>query len=144
MKTFHSRSTVLAGSLALVLMTAGAFAANAPSDPDPISKDAPMQDTTTPKQSPTQYSSPTQSTTPSMNESSKVSVSMQSKFDTLDTNHDGYIDKQEAAADQKLISQFSKLDANSDAKLSLAEFANAKGLALNKVKDSTKMDSDRQ
>ena len=57
---------------------------------------------------------------------------MQEKFDSLDVNHDGYIDKQEAAADTKLSKQLSKLDANKDNKLSMTEFANAKGLAMNK------------
>jgi Ca2+-binding EF-hand superfamily protein len=62
---------------------------------------------------------------------------MQSKFDSLDVNHDGYIDKQEAAADSKLKNQFAKVDANKDAKLSITEFSSAKGLAMNKKAKST-------
>jgi len=57
---------------------------------------------------------------------------MQSKFDALDVNHDGYIDKQEAAADAALKNQFAKIDANKDAKLTVTEFSSAKGLAMNK------------
>jgi Ca2+-binding EF-hand superfamily protein len=64
---------------------------------------------------------------------------MQSKFDSLDVNHDGYIDKQEAAADSTLKNQFAKIDANKDAKLSITEFSSAKGLAMNK---KTKSSSD--
>ena len=66
----------------------------------------------------------------------------QTKFDALDTNHDGYIDKQEAAADSKLKNQFAKLDANKDAKLSITEFSSAKGLAMNKKAKSNDDSSD--
>ena len=62
---------------------------------------------------------------------------MQSKFDALDVNHDGYIDKQEAAADAALKNQFAKIDANKDAKLTITEFSSAKGLAMNKKVKST-------
>ena len=67
---------------------------------------------------------------------SETRIAMQSKFDTLDANHDGYIDKKEAAADKQLASQFASLDANHDMKLSFAEFSNAKGLALNKSEEN--------
>ena len=66
---------------------------------------------------------------------------MQSKFDSLDVNHDGYVDKQEAAADSKLSKQFAKIDANKDSKLSITEFSSAKGLAMNK-KATTKSNKD--
>lgn len=144
MKTFHTRSpTFLVGGLALALMTGGAFAASPPADPDPSSK-TPMEDSTMPT-STTPYSktNPTNTTssdTTTAADNSKA-ISMQSNFDTLDVNHDGYIDKQEAAADSKLNKQFAKLDANKDNKLSVTEFSNAKGLALNKKSKSSKTDN---
>ena len=135
MKTFHTRSPAfLAGGLALALMAASAYAATPPADPDPTSKQ-PMEDTTLPKtQSTTPYST---SSDASAAASDSQQISMQSKFDSLDVNHDGYIDKQEAAADPKLQQQFARLDANKDSKLSMKEFSNAKGLALNKKPKSS-------
>ena len=53
----------------------------------------------------------------------------QTKFDALDANHDGYIDKQEAAVSKPLANEFAKLDTNKDSKLSLIEFQNVKDLA---------------
>jgi len=137
MKTFHSRSLTVLG---LALIAASAFAASPPADPDPMSKSTPMQDNQSSSQSTSPYSS-----TDSSSSSSKLTVSMQTKFDSLDTNRDGYIDKQEAAADPQLAKQFERLDANKDAKLSMTEFNNAKGLALNKSSSSdTSKDKDRQ
>jgi len=130
MKLYRSRSpNFLAGGLALALMAVGAFAATPPPppDPDPTAKGMPMQDV----QSPTQSSSPTQSM------SSKKMISMQEKFDSLDINRDGYISKQEAAADPQLQSQFDALDANRDGKLSMSEFKNAQGLAMSKNPESS-------
>lgn len=134
MKTSLKRSPVLlAGSLALALMAGAAFATNPPPDPDPTSKGKPMEDTTVPpSQSTTPYSSSTTSSSATSGELNSQTIGMQSKFDALDVNHDGYIDKQEAAADSKLKAQFAKLDANKDAKLSITEFSSAKGLAMNK------------
>lgn len=60
--------------------------------------------------------------------SADTSISMQARFQALDTNGDGYIDKTEAAVNSALLAQFDKLDANHDGKLSPSEFANAKGL----------------
>ena len=143
MKTFQTRSpTYLAGGLALALMAAGAFAATPPADPDPTSKGTSMEDTIRPNaQSTTPYSSSSNASSKTSSDLSSQTISMQSKFDQLDVNHDGYIDKQEAAADQKLSRQFAKLDANKDVKLSLTEFSNAKGLAMNK-KANAKTDKD--
>jgi len=144
MKTLHTRSpTFLAGGLALALIASGAFAVAPPADPDPTSKGTPMEDTSMPsKQSTTPYSSSssTSSSTTSSDMSSKT-ISMQSKFDSLDVNRDGYVDKQEAAADTKLSKQFAKIDANKDTKLSITEFSSAKGLAMNK-KTNTKASKD--
>jgi|SRR6516162_3956409 hypothetical protein len=60
--------------------------------------------------------------------SADSSVSMQARFQALDTNGDGYIDKTEAASNSALLQQFDKLDVNHDGKLSPSEFANAKGI----------------
>jgi hypothetical protein len=151
MKTLHTRSpTFLAGGLALALFAANAFAAAAspPADPDPTSKGTPMEDTHVPNtQSTRPYSSSSSSSSTSSTSSdmSAKTIGMQSKFDSLDVNHDGYIDKQEAAADTKLSNQFAKLDANKDSKLSITELSNAKGLAMNKkTKDSSTKDQYQQ
>lgn len=144
MKILNTRSpTLLAGGLALALIAAGAFAAAPPADPDPTSKGAPMEDTSVPnKQSTTPYSSSssTSSSAASSDMSSKT-ISMQAKFDSLDLNHDGYVDKQEAAADTKLANQFAKIDTNKDTKLSITEFSSAKGLAMNKKTKSNNENS---
>jgi Ca2+-binding EF-hand superfamily protein len=144
MKTVHRSPTLLGCGLALALMASGAFAVSPPADPDPTAKGTPMQDTPSPAQSTqsTPYTSSSSSTAASdIGSNSKTTVSMQSKFDSLDINHDGYIDKQESAGDQKLAAQFDKLDANKDQKLSMTEFANAKGLAMTTKEKSEK---DRQ
>jgi len=143
MKTPHKRSPVfLAGGLALALIAGGAFAVSPPSDPDPTSKGKPMEDTTSPTaHSTTPYSSSSTSSSAASSDMSSQ-ISQQSKFDSLDVNHDGYVDKQEAAADSTLKSQFAKLDANKDAKLSITEFSNAKGLAMNKKSKSSTGSSD--
>lgn len=44
-------------------------------------------------------------------------------FSELDTNHDGTISKEEAAANPKLYQDFKNLDKNGDGKLEKAEFA---------------------
>ncbi|MFT3792629.1 MAG: EF-hand domain-containing protein [Rudaea sp.] len=56
-------------------------------------------------------------------------ASVQARFQALDLDHDNYIDRTEASANKTLSAQFDKLDANHDGKLSLAEFAKARGLA---------------
>ena len=61
----------------------------------------------------------------------------QTKFDALDANHDGYIDKQEASVSKPLQDEFASIDANKDNKLSLIEFQNVKDLASIKVKPSS-------
>jgi hypothetical protein len=137
MKTSHHSPTLLAGGLALAMIAAGAFAVSPPADPDPTSKGTPMEDATVPNP---QSTSPYSNSTSTSSDLSSQTISMQSKFDSLDVNHDGYIDKQEAAADQKLAKQFAQLDANKDSKLSITEFSNAKGLAMNKASKSSKSD----
>ena len=62
-----------------------------------------------------------------------TSASSYEKFDAIDTNRDGSIDKQEADASKVLSAEFAKLDANKDGKLSMTEFNSAKDLAAIKV-----------
>ncbi len=105
---FHS-PTPLAVSAAVVLGLAGAAALAAP-PPDPVD---PMQPSTPAQQRLGQVDSP---------------ASIQARFEALDLNHDGYVDKTEASANKALSAQFDKLDTNHDGKLSPAEFSKAKGL----------------
>lgn len=60
-------------------------------------------------------------------------ASVQAKFDALDTDHDGTIDRTEAQASDVLSSQFNALDISGDGKLSLAEFTAASNLASIRV-----------
>ena len=62
-----------------------------------------------------------------------TSASAYEKFDAIDANRDGSIDKQEADASKALSAEFAKLDTNKDGKLSMTEFNNAKDLAAIKV-----------
>ena len=105
---------------ALLLVGAGAIAA--PPAEDQMSKD------------PATEAMPANTT--------QTTSATKAEFDARDANRDGYIDKQEAAIDKKLLSQFNTLDSNKDGKLSITEFMSAKGLA----KLSTKSDGniDRQ
>ena len=75
---------------------------------------------------------PMQQSTPSTAQSA-TSASAYEKFDAIDANRDGSIDKQEADASKALSAEFAKLDANRDGKLSMTEFNNAKDLAAIKV-----------
>lgn len=45
-------------------------------------------------------------------------------FKQLDSNHDGYITKAEAARSADVTARFDQLDANHDGKISLAEYSN--------------------
>jgi hypothetical protein len=64
---------------------------------------------------------------------SDATASVQAKFDALDADHDGTIDRQEASASDALASQFDALDSSGDGKLSLAEFSAASNLASIRV-----------
>ena len=105
---FHPSLTILSGVTTLALAAASAFAAPpGPQPQDPMTKDQPM-------------------TTPAMD---TKTTTAQVKCDALDVNHDGFIDKLEAAVSRPLQQEFAKLDANGDGKLSLVEFENVKDLA---------------
>ena len=105
-------------AVAVVAFGAGSAFAAAP-EKDPGQKDA-SQDV------------PMQQSTPSTAQTA-TSASAYEKFDAIDTNRDGSIDKQEADASKALSAEFAKLDANKDGKLSMTEFNNAKDLAAIKV-----------
>jgi hypothetical protein len=78
---------------------------------------------------------PTQSmdqTAPATSDTS-TSAAAYEKFDALDADHDGSIDKQEANASKVLSAQFAKLDTNKDGKLSITEFNNAQNMASIKI-----------
>lgn len=79
---------------------------------------------------PTEPADPMQPSTSMQQRSGQVDspASIQARFEALDLNHDGYIDKTEASANKTLGAQFDKLDTNHDGKLSVAEFSKAKGL----------------
>jgi len=79
----------------------------------------------------------TKSETSKSEMSSSDSLAAETKFDSLDLNHDGSIDKQEAAASKQLNAQFAKLDKNKDGKLSMTEFNGAKDIASIKVDRKT-------
>jgi hypothetical protein len=83
-----------------------------------------------------QQSTMPQSTTPAATAAS-ISPAAYEKFDAIDVDHDGSIDKKEAEASKALSTQFSKLDTNKDGKLSVTEFNNASNMAAIKVDKKT-------
>jgi len=101
-------------AVAALALSAAAFAQE-----DPMAKGQGQQQK---QQSMSQPAAPAPSTT-------DTKSAAQTKFDALDANHDGYIDKQEAAVSKPLANEFAKLDSNKDSKLSLIEFQNVKDLA---------------
>lgn len=107
----HSTSALLSGAVALAFAAGAAVAAPQSPQEDPMGK---------------------QPTDQMMAQTSSMSAA-QAKFDLLDANHNGTIDKQEAAVSKALTAEFSKIDANHDGKLSLTEFATVKDLASIKV-----------
>jgi len=131
----HVASAMLAGVAAMAL-SAGALAAAPEKDPGQ------QQATQATDRAAAADTATTSSTTPTpaSEMSSNDSMAAQTKFDSIDMNHDGSIDKQEAAASKQLNAQFTKLDKNKDGKLSMTEFNSAKDIASIKVdrKDSNK------
>ncbi|HSE13159.1 MAG TPA: EF-hand domain-containing protein [Rudaea sp.] len=79
--------------------------------------------------SPTQSQSTRQSAATAPAPSNDAQSTAQVKFEALDANHDGYIDRQEAAVSKPLANEFATIDANKDGKLSLIEFEAIKDLA---------------
>ena len=132
----HRTPTLLCGLTALVI-SAGAVAGQDRTN-------QPMQKSTPTTQSTPSTSATTRSSS-AMNDLNDTSMSAtaQTKFDALDTNHDGAISKQEAMASASLNGEFAKLDADKNNKLSLSEFMSAKNLASIKV-DKTQKDQSKK
>jgi Ca2+-binding EF-hand superfamily protein len=53
---------------------------------------------------------------------SRTGQSADQRFDQLDTNHDGFLSRDEANDAPELETRFSELDANNDGKLSRSEY----------------------
>ena len=118
----HSRWVRLfPAAFATLALSAAAIAA--PQEDAKAVQQRPVTDTAQPAPAAAQSG-----TTPTSN-----STLAQTKFDQLDINHDGYVDKTEASASSVLAAQFDKIDGNHDGKLSLSEFASIKDLAAIKV-----------
>jgi len=114
MKSNLGNMPLLTAVVAAMALSAGAFAAPPP--------DANMPTDTTP---------PAQNTYPAnkMDDTTGTNQTAQAKFDELDVDHDGSIDKKEAVASKTLNLEFKQLDADKDGKLSLAEFMSASDMA---------------
>jgi len=110
----HFASAMLTG-VAVMALSVGAIAAAPEKDPgqqqatQATDRAAAADTATTSSATPATGSSPTEM-------SSNDSLAAQTKFDSIDSNHDGSIDKQEAAASKQLNAQFAKLDKNKDEK----------------------------
>ena len=119
------RRTLLAATIALSFGATAAFAAAPEKDPG-------QKDATAAQDAPMQQSMPSTATT------AATSASTYEKFDAIDANRDGSIDKQEADASKALSAEFARLDVNKDGKLSMTEFNNAKDLAAIKIDKKAK------
>jgi hypothetical protein len=125
MKTQTKRTRLfLPALIALTFASAGALAQE-----DKTMTNQPQQ-AASPEQPKSTSQSPMDATTAAPATNSTLA---QAKFDMLDTNHDGYVDKQEANASSALSARFSKIDGNRDGKLSLTEFASINDLASIKI-----------
>jgi hypothetical protein len=132
---------VLLSGLSALVLSAGAWA-NGPDkgnaaaqNSTPTSSSQPAQPATSPRAT---------SATNTMNSDTSMSATAQTKFDSIDSDHDGSVSKQEAMASNSLNAEFTRLDANKDNKLSLAEFMSAKNLASIKVDKNDKSKSDKK
>lgn len=118
---------LLPAVLAALAMTAGSALAAA------TEKDPGQQQPTSAQSA---ASMPQQSTMPQATPAATaeaISSAAYEKFDAIDVDHDGSIDRKEAQASKTLSAQFSKLDTNKDGKLSVTEFNNASNMAAIKV-----------
>jgi len=127
----NNRLATLAGIAALALAAGTAWAAAPEKDPG---QQQATQATDRAAAANTATSAPA---TSSADMGSSDSMAAQTKFDALDVNHDGSIDKQEASVSKQLNAQFAKLDKNADGKLSMMEFNTAKDIASIKVDRKT-------
>jgi hypothetical protein len=115
MKSNLGNMPLLTAVVAAVALSAGALAAPPPDD----------------AKMPTDTTASAQSTYPAnkMDDTTGANQTAQAKFDELDVDHDGSIDKKEAVASKTLNLEFKQLDADKDGKLSLAEFMSASDMA---------------
>ncbi|HEY2394772.1 MAG TPA: EF-hand domain-containing protein [Rudaea sp.] len=120
------QSKLLPAILAALAMTAGSALAAAPE------KDPGQKQPTSAQPSSSMQQSTMQQSTPSAT-TAAISPAAYEKFDAIDVDHDGSIDRKEAEASKTLSTQFSKLDSNKDGKLSVTEFNNANNMAAIKV-----------
>lgn len=86
--------------------------------------------TTTASEQPVQSESPMDQGNTQLTD---AAATLQAKFDALDTDHDGTIDRDEAAASDVLSAQFNTLDTRGDGKLTLDEFTTATNLSSVRV-----------
>jgi flagellar capping protein FliD len=152
-KVRNTVSQTLAGFAALAIVAMAPFAGAQTSAQDDKQTTQSMQPTqedsrVPPSQTPQPMHEPTPESMPRSDESMSrseepamppedtlaeantgVPAGVRAKFEALDTDHDGSIDKIEAAASDVLASQFSTLDSSGDGKLSLTEFAAASNIA---------------
>lgn len=121
-----SKSSAATWGLSALLLSTG-LALAAPPDPVPAQPN--------PETPPTHSAPVTPAPTESIDraEATGAVASVKAKFDALDTNHDGMIDRAEATASDTLLGQFTTLDSSADGKLTLAEFTAANSLATIKV-----------
>lgn len=131
--TMHRIPALLCGVTALVL-SAGALA----NGQDRSTTDQSMQNSTPRSQTSTVGSNNSNAATTSTARNDSSSATAQTKFDQLDTNHDGSISKEEAQASNSLKAEFSRLDSNKDNKLSMTEFMSASNMASIKVDKTNK------
>jgi len=118
---------LLPAVLAALAMTAGSALAAAPEkDPGQQQPTSAQSATSMPQQSTMPQATPAAS-------AEAISSAAYEKFDAIDVDHDGSIDRKEAQASKTLSAQFSKLDTNKDGKLSVTEFNNASNMAAIKV-----------
>jgi len=126
-----SQNKLLPAILAALVMTAGSALAAAPEKDPGQQQPTSAQPTSAQPTSEQPSSSMQQQATPATTAS--ISPAAYEKFDAIDVDHDGSIDKKESEASKTLSAQFSKLDTNKDGKLSVTEFNNASNMASIKV-----------
>jgi hypothetical protein len=149
--SIRMRPALLAGATAL-LLSAGAALAVAQDQDEPIQKQTRAQDESVPAPVDRQDEPPsrTSAETSTMREPESVpptsatalpperptaattgiTPAVQAQFDALDTDHDGTIDRNEAASSRVLSAQFSALDSKGSGRLTIEQFAAASDIAL--------------
>ena len=117
----RSASLMRVATVALLLSSGAALAADQDADQPPVAKSSGNS-----MDAQVREGERTQQNSSTFNE---VTADVHAKFDALDIDHDGSIDSNEASVSNILGSQFTALDSNGDGKLSMPEFAAASDLA---------------